>query len=152
MLGRVLAASRFLLVIAIIGCLLVAAGTLVFGAVLVVKTVAGIFTETEITMAAGKSLAIAAIEVIDLFLIATVAYITAAGLYTLFINPKVPAALRMGIGSLDDLKEKLIGVIVVALSVLFLGDAVNWGEGPDLLYFGGAVGVVILALGYFIRH
>jgi len=149
---QALAACRFILLIAIIGCLIVATSVLLFGAALVIKTTVGIFRDMEFSVAAGKSLALAAIETIDLFLIATVAYITAAGLFTLFISPKVPMPLRRGIESLDDLKERVIGVLVVALGVLFLGEAVNWSEGPDLLYFGGAVAIVIVALGYFIRH
>lgn len=151
-LTQVLAACRFLLLIAVIGCLIVATIVLLFGAALVVKTTVELFRDMEFSVATGKSLALTAIEVIDLFLIATVAYITAAGLYTLFISREVPMSLRLGIESLDDLKEKVIGVLVVALGVLFLGDAVNWDEGQDLLYFGGAVAVVIVALGYFIRH
>lgn len=149
---RALAACRFLLLIAIIGCLAIATSVLLFGAALVIKTTVGLFHDKEFTVAAGKNLALAAIETIDLFLIATVAYLTAVGLFTLFINPKVPLPLRLGIESLDDLKERVIGVLVVALGVLFLGDAVNWSEGQDLLYFGGAVAIVIVALGYFIRH
>lgn len=152
MLARSLVASRFLLLIAVIGCLIITTSVLLFGAAFFIKTTAGIFRDMEFSVAAGKSLALAAIETIDLFLIATVAYITAAGLYTLFISRKVPAPLRLGIDSLDDLKEKVIGVLVVALGVLFLGDAVNWSAGQDLLYLGGAVAVVIVALGYFIRH
>ena len=152
MLVRALAACRFLLLIAIIGCLIVATSVLLFGAALVIKTTVGIFRDMEFSVAAGKSLALAAIETIDLFLIATVAYLTAAGLFTLFISPKVPLPLRLGVESLNDLKERVIGVLVVALGVLFLGNAVNWGEGQDLLYFGGAVAIVIVALSYFIRH
>ena len=151
-LARTLAACRFLLIVAVIGCLIVAASVLLFGAVLVVKTTTEIFRAEEFSIEVGKSLALAAIETIDLFLIGTVAYITAAGLYTLFISPEAPKPLRLGIESLNDLKEKIIGVLVVALGVLFLGDAVEWHGGADLLYFGGAIAVVIVALGYYIRH
>lgn len=151
-LARALAACRFLLLVAVIGCLIVAVSVLLFGAVLVIKTTAETFQGKEISIEVGKSLALAAIETIDLFLIGTVAYITAAGLYTLFISHKAPTPLRLGITSLNDLKEKIIGVVVVALGVLFLGDAVDWSGEADLLYFGGAIAVVIVALGYFMRH
>ena len=111
--------------------------------VLVVKTTAEIIRAEEFSIEVGKSLALAAIETIDLFLIGTVAYITAAGLHTLFISPKATRSLRLGIESLSDLKEKIIGVVVVALGVLFLGDAVEWRGGTDLLYFGGTIAAAI---------
>jgi uncharacterized membrane protein YqhA len=148
-----LAAVRFILLIPVLGCLVVAVVVLGFGAALVVKTAAGLLDRNaEISTTAGKALALTGIEIIDLFLIAAVAYITAVSLYTLFINQHVPAQLRLGIESLSDLKEKIVGVLVVALGVLFLGAAMNWSGGAELLFFGGAIAPMIAVLSYFIRH
>jgi uncharacterized membrane protein YqhA len=151
-LARPLAATRYLLFIAVFGCLLTAAAVLAFAAALVLVTVRDLFGGAELSAAAGKSLALTAIQAIDLFLIATVAWIAGVGIYTLFISRTVPGPLQLGIESLDDLKSKVVGVIVVALGVLFLGDALNWGGGIDLLYLGAAVALVIAALGYFLQH
>jgi uncharacterized membrane protein YqhA len=51
----------------------------------------------------------------------------------------------------DGLKNKLAGIVVVMLGVLFLEQVITTGGSPDLLPFGAAVAAVILALSYFIR-
>jgi uncharacterized membrane protein YqhA len=145
LLGRALAACRWLLLGAVAGCVLLQVGLVVAGIVLLARSLAGLGSGD------AKDLALVAIQVLDLFLLATVAWLTAAGLYTLFIDPTARTWLRAGVESLDDLKAKLIGVVVLALGVLFLGDALGWSAGPDLLYFGLAIAAVILALGIFVR-
>ena len=67
---------------------------------------------------AAKVASLAVIEIIDLFLIATVSYITAVGLYKLFISKEgVKLPMRLSINTLKDLEDKIIGVIVAALAV-----------------------------------
>ena len=51
--------------------------------------------------------------------------------------------------SLDDLKGKLIGVIVVVMAVVFLGHGVTWHGETEIVYLGGAIGIVIAGLTYF---
>ena len=88
---------------------------------------------------AAKIMALAVIEIIDLFLVATVAYITAAGLYKLFIsNTQIELPTRLKINSLKDLEDKIIGVVVAALAVAFLGQAAGSDEPAALLNYGGA--------------
>ena len=52
--------------------------------------------------------------------------------------------------AVDDLKHKLIGVVIVVLAVLFLGHVVAWDGQRDLLRLGGAIALVIAALSYFL--
>ena len=73
------------------------------------------------------------IEVIDLYLIGTVFYITALGLYELFIDDQVPTPGWLHITHLNDLKGKLLGVAVVIMAVLFLGHLVSWDGGSGHL-------------------
>ena len=54
------------------------------------------------------------------------------------------------ITDLDDLKGKLIGVIIVLLAVTFLGDVVTWDGSQSILWLGLATGLVLLALGYLL--
>lgn len=58
----------------------------------------------------------------------------------------MPAWLR--IHHLDDLKQFLAAVVVVVLGVLFLGDALTWTGGPELLTVGLAWGALIAALSF----
>lgn len=103
---------------------------------------------------AAKAVAMAVIEIIDLFLIATVAYIVAVGLYKLFIvDRELDLPMARKITNLKDLEDKIIGVIVAALAVAFLGQAAEAGEVPEnLLGYGGGIALVIGALTYFMRN
>jgi uncharacterized membrane protein YqhA len=102
---------------------------------------------------AAKIMALAVIEIIDLFLVGTVAYITAVGLYRLFIsNTKVELPTRLKINSLKDLEDKIIGVVVAALAVAFLGQAAGSEEPAALLNYGGGIALVIAALAFFISY
>ena len=48
--------------------------------------------------------------------------------------------------TLEDLKDRLTGVVVTVLAVTFLAVAANW-TGDDILSFGLAVAAVIISLG-----
>ena len=102
---------------------------------------------------AAKTMSLAVIEVIDLFLVGTVAYITAIGLYKLFIkNAETRLPMSSKINTLKDLEDKIIGVIVAALAVAFLGRATGVDEPEALLNYGAGVAVVIAALAFFTRY
>ncbi|HEU0114128.1 MAG TPA: YqhA family protein, partial [Thermomicrobiales bacterium] len=90
--------------------------------------------------------AVECIQLIDVFLLGTVLYIVALGLYELFIDPGLPVPVWLKITDLDELKEKLIGVVVVLLGVAFLGEVVSWQNDPAILALGVAVAAVIAAL------
>jgi uncharacterized membrane protein YqhA len=83
------------------------------------------------------------VTIIDLFLLGTVLYIIAVGLYELFVDPGLPMPAWLRITTLDDLKERLLGVVVVLLAVTFLGSAVTWDGSVNILALGLAVGTVL---------
>ena len=83
---------------------------------------------------------------IDLFLLGTVLYIFSVGLYELFIDQGLPMPGWLRITTLDDLKERLLGVVAVLLAVTFLGSAVTWKGGTDILALGLAIGVVLFVV------
>lgn len=95
-----------------------------------------------------------AIEIIDLFLLATVVHVVALGLFQLYFRQDLHLPKWLIIESLDDLKSKLVGVAVTVLAVYFLGQVVSNGiqSGPNILYLGGAVGVVIASLTFFLTR
>jgi uncharacterized membrane protein YqhA len=84
--------------------------------------------------------------------LSTVFYVIAVGLYELFIQDNLPLPKWLEFHTLDDLKDKLVGVIVVALAALFLGQTVSWDGKTDLLGYGVAVALVIAALTYFLTQ
>jgi len=91
-----------------------------------------------------------AIEIVDLFLLATVVQVVSLGLYQLYFNQDLHLPKWLKIETLDDLKSKLVGVTITVLAVYFLGRALTWTAGPDILYLGGAAALVIVALTWFL--
>ena len=92
------------------------------------------------------------IEFADFFLLAVVLYIMSVGLYSLFVDDGIDMPSWLRIRSLDDLKEKLVGVIVVVMGVYFLGLLIHGTEPIDLLLTGIGIGAVVLMLAYFVRY
>jgi uncharacterized membrane protein YqhA len=149
---RYLAACRYLLVVPVIGCLVLTAGVVVMGVGRIVTGGVEIFGKGDFSAKAAKTTSLAVIEIIDLFLIGTVAYITAVGLYKLFIGKvEVELPMRLKINTLKDLEDKIFGVIVAALAVAFLGHAAGGDEPAALVRYGGGIALVIVALAIFMR-
>ncbi|GGR02608.1 YqhA family protein [Deinococcus ruber] len=118
-----------------------------------VRTVTLIWAELPhfASAAAGKELLIAAIEQTDNLLIATALLIISIGMQELFVGRIGNVPTWLHIASFDDLKQKLLGIVVVALAVKFFSVAVKWESGPslDILTFGAAVAAVMLATGMY---
>ena len=153
MFQRFLAACRFLLIIPVIGCVLLTLGVVVMGLGWIVTAGIEFVHAGDFSAKAAKLMSLAVIEIIDLFLIGTVSYITAVGLYKLFIDRKgIRLPMRLQINTLKDLEDKIIGVIVAALAVAFLGHAAGGDEPAALLRYGGGIAVVVAALAYFMSQ
>lgn len=147
---RVLGASRYLVLFAVLGSLVAAVVLFVYGAAETVAVVIDLLAKAEVSSKGAKALALSFIEIVDLFLLGTVLLIIALGLYELFVDPAIQTPEWLHIRTLDDLKNKLVGVVIVVLAVLFLGQVVAWNGERDLLRFGAAVALVIAALTYFL--
>ena len=148
MLKKILEKSRFLVVIAVTGSLVAALVLLLFGIYEI--------GETLLKIPAGavdsKTVVLKFIEIVDGFLLATVFILIAIGLYELFIDAELDVPEWLAINSLDDLKAKLVGVVVIVLGVIFLGHTARWAGGDEILYLGGGVAAVIAALTYFLKQ
>jgi uncharacterized membrane protein YqhA len=148
--NRAIAASRYLIIVAVVGIFGLATALLLYGAADTFTLVAGLFGGAG--GKGSKALILAAIELVDLFLLATVLYVIAIGLYELFISDTLALPTWLEIHNLDDLKSKLIGVVIVVLGVLFLGQVIAWDGQRDLLGYGAAVALVVAALTYFLSQ
>jgi uncharacterized membrane protein YqhA len=145
--ARVLSATRYVVLLGVIACalgaLLCFIGALAQLALVATQALTGLDTASEI-----KSLTVNEIFLADVSLIATALFLVAVGLYELFIS-KIDLPVGVTVVSLDDLKDKLVGVIVVALAVSFLAQIAIWDGKTDLLSYGLSIALVILALGAF---
>ena len=93
------------------------------------------------------------IQIIDMFLVATVFYLISLGLYELFIA-KAPLPGWVEIRNLDDLKNKLLGLVIIALAVIFLGYALTLSSETGILELGAAIGIMIGAISVYtwVKH
>ena len=127
---RLLASSRYFIIVAVVGSFVASAAALLYGGVATFLIVINTFSSLEFTTSGAKVLSVDLVTMIDLFLIGTVLYIIAVGLYELFIDAGLPMPAWLKITTLDDLKERLLGVVAVLLAVTFLGNAVTWTGRP----------------------
>lgn len=152
MLRTLLASSRYLIIVAVLGSFLASATVLIYGGIEVVELIVQTVRSGDVSSKGAKALTLAFIEVVDVFLLGTIFYIVALGLYELFVEEGVGLPPWLVIRDLDDLKSKLISVVIVVLGVLFLGQVVTWDGERDLLGYGVAIAVVIATLTYFLSQ
>lgn len=150
-LGRILGGTRMFVLIGVVASLLLSAALFLL---IAVRTVTAFFEVASLAFSAGevekalKTLALDSIEIADLTLLASALLIVGLGLFELYIGP-APMPERLMVRSLDDLKARLVNVVVVVLAVSFLGQAVTWDGTRNLLPLGVAIGSVIIALSAF---
>jgi uncharacterized membrane protein YqhA len=149
--SKLLSKSRYLVGLAVLGAF---AGmvTLLFQGIGEVYHLVLLVLGVQETADVGEKLTFSFIEVLDTFLLATVCYIMALGLYELFVDDRLELPSWLTIRNLDDLKNKLTSVIIVLMSVIFLGHVVSWDGERDLLRIGAPIALVIAALTWFLRQ
>jgi uncharacterized membrane protein YqhA len=150
MLRPVLNASRYLVIAAVVGSLAASLALFVYGLAETFLVIVQAIAKAEVSSKGAKALALEFIEIVDLFLLGTVLLMISLGLYELFINSDLKLPEWLQIRTFDDLKLKLVGVVIVVLAVLFLGHVVAWNGERDLLRLGAAIAAVIAALTYFL--
>ncbi|MGB8687896.1 MAG: YqhA family protein [Microcoleus sp.] len=138
------------MLIAVFGSFAASVTLLLYGAAETANTIVHALTAGSVSSENSKRLILSCVEVVDLFLLATVFYITALGLYELFIDERIKVPIWLEIHTLDDLKTKLTSVIVVVLSVLYLAEVVRWNGATNILPLGASIALVIAALTYFL--
>ena len=145
--GRMVASSRFFVLVATLSLFLAFMAVMVSTIIVTVMTILdtahrGGLSQNEMI---GKL-----IKQADYALLATVLYVLALGLYSLFVDDRMPMPHWLRIHDLGHLKELLAGVVVVAIAVIFLGQALTWDGTSDLLAPGLASAAVIAALALFL--
>ncbi len=143
--------TRYVIWVAVISLLIATLAVFVFGLISTVVVVIEIFSNGHFGAEGARTLSVELIEMIDLFLLGTILYITAAGLQELFVDPGLREIIPewMSVSNLEQLKVNLLVVVVVMLAVLFLGLAASYEltEEVSILDYGVAVAAVILAVG-----
>ncbi len=144
---HVFASSRFFVGLAIIGAFVAGVILHVYATLLVFQIGWQALTSGERSVEGLEALALEFVELIDVFLLGIVFYLIAVGFYQLFINANLPVPHWLRIDDLDELKVKLIAVIIVMLGVNFLG-VIELDETGSVLEVGIAVALVVVALSF----
>ncbi len=141
--------STWLFSLAVIGTGIISAILFIYGFLLSITGTFYMITGFSLDIHTVKEYLGTSIQIIDIFLVATVFYLISMGLYELFIA-KAPLPGWVEIRNLDDLKTKLLGLTVIALAVVFLGYALTLSAGTSILELGAAVGIMIAAISAYL--
>lgn len=150
---QALSLSRIVVVVPVIILLLSAISSFAYGTDVFIRSVRRVVDDPELT---SHNLGFLLL-LTDLFLVGATLMISAFGFYDLFIarfdavrpSLRLPGWLRMH--DLNDLKARVISMVILVVAVTFADVAVESDGGLNTLYLGGAVALVIAALTAFLR-
>jgi uncharacterized membrane protein YqhA len=150
---RFLSGTRFLVIVPILGLAIAAGVFFVFGGFNLIRLIVeGLFAYFTGGLAEthGEEIpfVVQVVEHVHTFLVGTVLYITAVGLYQLFIDD-VDFHGWLKVDSTEELEMNLIGVTVVVLAVNFL-TVVYTRDASFLLEYGAGIALPIAALALFV--
>lgn len=86
---------------------------------------------------------------VDAILLGTVLLVIGYGLYELFVDTEISVPKWLQVRDLDDLKSKLIGVVVAIIAVVFVGVFVDANRAAEVVSYGVGAGAIVLGLAIF---
>jgi uncharacterized membrane protein YqhA len=92
---------------------------------------------------------VSVLTAVDAILLGTVLLVIGYGLFELFIDDELPVPLWLRVYDLDDLKSKLIGVVVAIIAVVFVGIFVDAERSADVISYGVGAGALVVGLAIF---
>jgi uncharacterized membrane protein YqhA len=96
-----------------------------------------------------KETIVEVLTAVDAILLGTVLLVIGYGLYELFIDADLDVPMWLRVDDLDDLKSKLIGVIVAIIAVVFVGVFVDANRADDVVAYGVGAGALVAGLALF---
>jgi len=96
-----------------------------------------------------KETIVEVLTAVDAILLGTVLLVIGYGLYELFIDTEIEVPFWLRVEDLDDLKSKLIGVVVAILAVVFVGVFVDSNRSDDVISYGVGAGALVVGLAIF---
>jgi len=143
--NRILARARYAVFIPALASILGALLLMFQGSVAMVQTIVDVVTE-------GTKLKLTIVDIltaVDAILLGTVLLVIGYGLYELFIDEDLDVPPWLQVQDLDDLKSKLIGVVVAIISVIFVGVFVDTARASDVISYGVGAGALVTGLAVF---
>jgi uncharacterized membrane protein YqhA len=137
--------SRYVVILPVLGSLLGALTLMLIGTWEVFRSILGILNSSSPL----KDTVVGILTAVDTLLLATVLLVIGYGLYELFVDSEVKLPPWLEIRDLDDLKNKLIGVVVAIIAVVFLGQLVDNNSSNDVFLAGAGSGALVIGLAAF---
>lgn len=142
---RLIELSRFVVAVPAIGSIIGAFVLMAIGFWDIIRSLLKLL-DTAIPL---KESVVSILTAVDALLLSTVLLVIGYGLYELFVDDTVKLPSWLQINSLDDLKSKLIGVVVAIIAVVFVGILVEMTNAQDVMFVGAGAGAVLIGLGVF---
>ena len=142
---RLFEISRYAVIIPSAASIIGAIVLMILGSIEIVRSAVDVVAK----QAPLKETVVAILTSVDAILLGTVLLVIGYGLYELFIDTNLEVPDWLEINTLDDLKAKLIGVVVAIIAVIFVGVLVDAKSANEVMYYGAGAGAVVLALAAF---
>ena len=143
--NRILAATRYAVVVPAIASILGALLLMVQGSIEMIRVI----IDAAINGTKLKLTIVDVLTAVDAILLGTVLLVIGYGLYELFIDEDLSVPVWLQVHDLDDLKSKLIGVVVALIAVIFVGVFVDVNRSEDVITFGVGAGALVTGLAIF---
>ena len=105
--------------------------------------------DTLTSVSSLKDTIVDVLTAVDAILLGTVLLVIGYGLYELFIDTEIEVPDWLQVKDLDDLKSKLIGVVVAIIAVVFVGVFVDSNRAADVVAYGVGAGALVAGLALF---
>jgi len=143
--NKLLSMTRYAVVVpalaSILGALLLMAQGSIEMVMVVIQAISN-----ELTL---KESIVDVLTAIDAILLGTVLLVIGYGIYELFIDAEIDVPTWLRVDDLDDLKSKLIGVVVAIIAVVFVGIFVDSNRADDVISYGVGAGALVVGLAIF---
>ena len=139
---RLIELSRFVVILPALAAIIGAIVLMILGSFEILRAASGVVVD-QVPL---KDTIVDVLASVDAILLGTVLLVIGYGLYELFVDTNIDVPVWLEINDLDDLKAKLIGVIVAIIAVIFVGELVDAKSAQDVMYYGLGAGAVVLAL------
>lgn len=108
-----------------------------------------VFADAVSSQVSLKETIVEVLTAVDAILLGTVLLVIGYGLYELFVDAEIKVPAWLQVKDLDDLKSKLIGVVVAIIAVVFVGVFVDANRADEVLAYGVGAGALVLGLAIF---
>lgn len=148
MLERIILNSRYLALLTVVVTLFCAVVLYLYTSVTALLAVYQAITDKGFDLDSTKSMAVTFLKVVDFFFICIGLQIISAGIYKLFINPNISLPRVMESDSFSALKLTLVKIVSVVLLIDFVESAVDLGPSRELMEYGIAIAVMLVAVSW----